>query len=40
MVRVHFHPGALYRLLRIPLSEFTDCWFDAPFTRKCCVLWF
>ncbi len=29
MFRVHFHPGALYRLLRIPLSEFTDCWFDA-----------
>jgi AraC-like DNA-binding protein len=29
MLRVHFHPGALYRLLRIPLSEFTDSWFDA-----------
>ena len=29
MLRVHFHPGALYRLLRIPISEFTDCWFDA-----------
>jgi AraC-like DNA-binding protein len=29
MFRVHFHPGALYRLLRIPLSEFTDYWFDA-----------
>jgi len=29
MLRVHFHPGALYRLLRIPLTEFTDCWFDA-----------
>jgi len=29
MLRVHFRPGALYRLLRIPLSEFTDCWFDA-----------
>jgi AraC-like DNA-binding protein len=29
MLRVHFHPGALFRLLRIPLSEFTDCWFDA-----------
>ena len=29
MLRVHFHPGALYRLLRTPLSEFTDCWFDA-----------
>ena len=26
MLRVHFHPGALYRLLGIPLSEFTDCW--------------
>jgi AraC-like DNA-binding protein len=29
MLRVHFHPGALFRLLRIPISEFTDCWFDA-----------
>lgn len=29
MLRVHFHPGALYRLLKIPLSEFTDCWMDA-----------
>lgn len=29
MFRVHFQPGALYRLLRIPLSEFTDSWFDA-----------
>lgn len=29
MVRVHFHPGALYRLLGVPLSEFTDSWFDA-----------
>jgi AraC-like DNA-binding protein len=29
MLRVHFHPGALYRLLRIPLTEFTDSWFDA-----------
>lgn len=29
MLRVHFHPGALFRLLRIPLSEFTNCWFDA-----------
>jgi AraC-like DNA-binding protein len=29
MLRVHFHPGALFRLLRIPLSEFTDCSFDA-----------
>ena len=29
MVRVHFHPGALFRLLRLPLFEFTDYWFDA-----------
>jgi AraC-like DNA-binding protein len=29
MFRVNFHPGALYRLLRIPLSEFIDTWFDA-----------
>lgn len=29
MLRVHFHPGALYRLLGIPLFEFTDTWFDA-----------
>lgn len=29
MLRVHFHPGALFRLLGIPLSGFTDCWFDA-----------
>ena len=29
MFRIHFHPGALYRLLGIPLSEFTDTWFDA-----------
>ncbi len=29
MVRVHFHPGALYRLLGVPLVEFTDNWFDA-----------
>ena len=29
MLRVHFHPGALFRLLRVPLSEFTDSWFDA-----------
>lgn len=28
MLRVHFHPGALYRLLRIPLVEFTDVWVD------------
>ena len=29
MLRVHFQPGALYRLLRIPLSQFTDGWVDA-----------
>jgi AraC-like DNA-binding protein len=29
MVRIHFHPGALYRLLNVPLTEFTDTWFDA-----------
>src|SRR5690606_4380319 len=29
MLRIHFHPGALYRLLCMPLNEFTDCWFDA-----------
>jgi AraC-like DNA-binding protein len=29
MLRVHFHPGALYRLLRVPLSKFTDGWMDA-----------
>ena len=29
MLRVHFHPGALYRLLQIPLFEFTDYWLDA-----------
>jgi AraC-like DNA-binding protein len=29
MLRVHFHAGALYRLLRVPLIEFTDSWFDA-----------
>ncbi len=29
MIRVHFRPGALYRLLRIPLSQFTDYWLDA-----------
>jgi AraC-like DNA-binding protein len=29
MLRVHFHPGALYRLLGIPLSEFTDQYSDA-----------
>lgn len=29
MLRVHFQPGALYRLLRMPLIEFSDGWFDA-----------
>src|SRR5688572_10446821 len=29
MLRVHFHPGALFRLLEVPISEFTDSWFDA-----------
>lgn len=29
MLRVHFKPGVLYRLLQIPLTEFTDCWIDA-----------
>ena len=29
MLRVNFHPGALFRLLHIPLSEFTDNWYDA-----------
>jgi AraC-like DNA-binding protein len=29
MFRVHFHPGALYRLLGIPLFEFTDQYSDA-----------
>ena len=29
MLRVRFHPGALYRLLSVPLSQFTDHWFDA-----------
>jgi AraC-like DNA-binding protein len=29
MLRVHFHPGAFYRLLGIPLFEFTDSWSDA-----------
>lgn len=29
MFRVNFHPGALYRLLSIPLCEFIDTWFDA-----------
>lgn len=29
MIRVHFHPGALHRLLGIPLSQFVDEWHDA-----------
>lgn len=29
MLRVHFHPGALYRLLGIPLVEFKDKYADA-----------
>jgi AraC-like DNA-binding protein len=29
MIRVHFHPGGLYRLLRTPLQPFTDTWYDA-----------
>ena len=29
MFRVNFQPGALYRLLRIPLCEFIDTWFEA-----------
>jgi transcriptional regulator GlxA family with amidase domain len=29
MFRVHFHPGALYRLLGIPLFEFTHQYSDA-----------
>lgn len=29
MLRVHFKPGVLYRLLQIPFSEFTDGWIDA-----------
>jgi AraC-like DNA-binding protein len=29
MLRIHFHPGALYRLLGIPLFEFTDQYSDA-----------
>lgn len=34
MVRVHFHPGTLYRLLGVPLTEFTDSWFDASSVIK------
>ena len=29
MIRVNFHPGALYRLIGIPLYEFTNSWYDA-----------
>lgn len=29
MLRVHFHPGALYQLLSIPLFEFTNQYSDA-----------
>jgi hypothetical protein len=29
MFRVHFQPGALFRLLRVPLGEFGDDYFDA-----------
>jgi len=29
MLRVHFNPGTLYRLMGIPLDNFTDCWYDA-----------
>jgi hypothetical protein len=29
MFRVHFHPGALYRLLGIPLFDFTDKYSNA-----------
>lgn len=29
MLRVHFHPGALYRLLGIPIHEFTNKYSDA-----------
>jgi len=29
MFRINFHPGVLYRLLRIPLSEFVNSWYDA-----------
>jgi AraC-like DNA-binding protein len=29
MFRINFHPGVLYRLLHIPLSEFVNTWFDA-----------
>jgi AraC-like DNA-binding protein len=29
LLRVFFQPGALYRLLGVPLSAFTDAWVDA-----------
>ena len=29
MLRVHFEPGALFRLLNVPLYEFGDSYFDA-----------
>lgn len=29
MLRVHFEPGALFRLLRVPLHEFGDAYCDA-----------
>ena len=29
MLRVHFQPGALFRLLNVPLYEFGDSYFDA-----------
>jgi AraC-like DNA-binding protein len=29
MFRINFRPGVLFRLLRIPLSEFVNSWFDA-----------
>ena len=29
MIRVVFHPGGLFRLLRVPLTEFTDRKTDA-----------
>lgn len=29
MFRVHFQPGALFRLLNIPLAEFGEAYFDA-----------
>lgn len=29
LLRIFFQPGALYRLLGVPLIEFTDTWIDA-----------